>query len=295
MSKTIILITGATAGIGRAAALHLARRGHHVIATGRRPKALDDLEAEAGGATLDTVQLDVTDPEAVQRAVATVDALTDGHGIDVLVNNAGYGLAAPLAEVTEADLRHQFDTNVFGLMAVTQAFLGKMVERGAGRVINVSSVGGRITFPMMGAYHASKYAVEALSDAMRMELSPAGLFVSLIEPGPINTEFVDRMNAAANPYRGEHSRYAPVFDRAETIEARTMAFAPGPDVIARAIERAATARRPRARYVAPFSSRLALALLDLVPIRLRDAMMRAVFGLTPARLSPSRQLAAGRA
>ena len=221
MTKSIILITGATAGIGRAAALHLARKGHHVIATGRRQGALDSLrsDAETERLALDTLRLDVTDEDSIRDAVAAIDALTDGHGVDVLVNNAGYGLAAPLAEVSNRDLRHQFDTNVFGLMATTQAFLPKMVKRGSGRIINVSSIGGRITFPMMGAYHASKYAVEALSDAMRMELAPCGIHVSVIEPGPIKTEFIDRLNDAANPYKVDSSLYAKVFERTDAIEA----------------------------------------------------------------------------
>ncbi|MEQ9319377.1 MAG: SDR family oxidoreductase [Polyangiaceae bacterium] len=297
MTKSIILITGATAGIGRAAALHLARKGHHVIATGRRQGALDSLEAEAQSErlALDTLRLDVTDQGSIDDAVAKVDAFTDGHGVDVLVNNAGYGLAAPLAEVSSEDLRHQFDTNVFGLMATTQAFLPRMVKRGAGRIINVSSIGGRITFPMMGAYHASKYAVEALSDAMRMELSPCGIHVSVIEPGPIKTEFIDRLNDAANPYKVDSSLYAKVFDRTDAIEDQAMAFAPGPEVIARAIERAATARRPRARYIAPLWSRAALTLLGLIPVPLRDAMMRAMFGLSAKQIAPSRRLAAGHA
>ena len=295
MTKLTILITGATAGIGRAAALRLARKGHHVIATGRRQGALESLRAQANDLALDILRLDVTDQTSIRDAVTAVDALTEGRGVDVLVNNAGYGLGAPLAEVSQSDLRHQFDTNVFGLMAVTQAFLGDMVARGSGRVINVSSIGGRITFPMMGAYHASKYAVEALSDAMRMELAPCGIHVSVIEPGPIKTEFVDRLNDAANPYKVDGSLYARVFDRADAIEHKAMAYAPGPEVIARAIERAATARRPRARYIAPFWSRAALTLLDLVPLRLRDALMRTMFGLTADRIAPSRELATGRA
>lgn len=297
MTKSIILITGATAGIGRATALHLARKGHHIIATGRRRRALDALQSEADAEQLavDTLRLDVTDPASIRETVTKVDELTDGHGVDVLVNNAGYGLAAPLAEVSADDLRHQFDTNVFGLMATTQAFLGAMVARGAGRIINVSSIGGRITFPMMGAYHASKYAVEALSDALRMELSPCGIHVSVIEPGPIKTEFVDRLNDAANPYKVDRSLYAKVFDRTDAIEGQAMAFAPGPEVIARAIERAATSRRPRARYIAPLWSRAALAMLAMIPLRLRDALMRAMFGLTKERIAVSRQLATGRA
>src|SRR5688572_13355578 len=144
MANKIVLITGATAGIGREAALHLAARGHRVIATGRREGALAALaaEARARGLAIDTVRMDVTSEPSIAEARELVDRLTDGHGVDVLINNAGYGLAAPLVQATDADLRAQFDTNVFGLMAVTRAFTPAMIERRAGRIVNVASIGG---------------------------------------------------------------------------------------------------------------------------------------------------------
>ncbi len=288
MSKQkTILITGATAGIGRHAALHLVARGHHVIATGRREDALAELRAEAaeiGAGTLDTMSLDVTDQSSIDAAKASVTKLLGGRGLDALVNNAGYGQGAPLVEATDADLRKQFDTNVFGLMAVTRAFVSEMIERGSGRVINVSSIGGRITFPMMGVYHASKYAVEALSDALRMELEPFGVGVSIIEPGPIQTNFVARLNEEAAAYK-RASMYAPVFEKADQVEAQAMAMAPGPEVISRAIEKAVTARRPRARYVAPLSAHLTLKALQPLPLRVRDWVMRTMFGLSKKRLA----------
>ncbi len=281
-----ILITGATAGIGRHAAIDLATKGHHVIASGRRQQALDELEAMASdkGWQLDTIKLDVCSKRSIAAARRRVVELTDGEGIDGLVNNAGYGLWAPLAEVSDTDLRAQFDTNVFGLMAVTQAFLPEMVARGRGRIINVSSVAGRTTFPMMGAYHASKYALEALSDALRYELAPFGVRVVLVEPGPIHTEFVDQMHGAGSPYRREDSAYAAMFEHNDTIERRTMATAGGPAPVTRAIVRGLTASRPRARYIAPFSSRLGLAFLSMLPTALKDFLLRAVFGLSRRRL-----------
>src|SRR5262249_61673087 len=129
----------------------------------------------------------VTDAASIAAAVAEVDRLTDGHGVDVLVNNAGFAAVCPLSEMSDADLRAQFETNVFGLMAVTRAFLPKMRARGSGRIVNVSSSGGRGTFPLMGAYHAPKYAVEALSHALRPELRALGMQGSVIRPGPIRT------------------------------------------------------------------------------------------------------------
>src|SRR5688572_1176943 len=151
-----ILITGATSGIGRHAALHLARAGHRVIASGRRAAVLADVVAESGGAITPLV-LDVDDAASIARATTEVEALTDGRGLDVLVNNAGYATVGALAELSDAHLRAQFETNVFGLMAVTRAFLPAMVARGRGRVLNVSSVSGRIPAPLLGAYHGSKY------------------------------------------------------------------------------------------------------------------------------------------
>src|SRR5687768_1474346 len=151
-TKTI-LITGATSGIGRDAALYLARRGYRVFATGRREDVLAQLRRDADGLPLETIVLDVTDATSIAAAKRTVDTKTNGRGIDVLVNNAGYGTAAPTEMLTDEDLRAMFETNVFGLMAVTRAFLPQMRDRGEGRIINVSSIGGRFTFPFFGGYN----------------------------------------------------------------------------------------------------------------------------------------------
>ncbi len=280
-----ILITGATCGIGRHAALYLARRGHRVIATGRNLEALATLKAEAPGAALDVVRLDVTSAASIEAAVAEVDRLTDGRGLDVLVNNAGYGVAVATAEISDADLRAQFDTNVFGLVAVTRAFVPAMRARGRGRVINVSSIGGRVTLPLFGAYNATKYAVEALSNALRYELKPFGIEVSVIEPGAIRTNFATRTVAEGAAYFNADSPYAPVYARYDVLRKKADEFAPGPQVISRAIERAATAWRPRARYVAPFSGHFILALFALLPTRVIDWTMRLALGLTRKKLS----------
>lgn len=284
-----ILITGATAGIGRHAALELVRQGHHVIATGRREGALGALVEEArglsGGGKLDVLRLDVTDDDAVEASVAHVLELTAGRGIDVLVNNAGYGQMGPLEAVTSADLRRQFETNVFGLMAVTRAYVPQMRARGSGRVINVGSIGGRFTFPLMGAYNATKYAVESLSDALRNELAPFGIDVSIVEPGPIKTEFNDRAMDTIDPERVAGSPYAAVLAHAEAFRGRFEASAAGPEVTTRAIVHAATARRPRVRYVVPRAAAMLLTILGLLPTRLVDAGMRLAAGLTRKKLA----------
>jgi short-subunit dehydrogenase len=280
MEALTILITGATAGIGRHAALALARAGHRVFATGRREAALETLRAEAQGTSLETLTLDVTSPSSIADAKLEIERRTKGHGIDVLVNNAGYGLVAPLEVVTDADLRAQFETNVFGLMAVTRAFLPAMRERGAGRIINVSSVGGRMTFPLMGGYHASKYALEALSNALRLELEPIGIHVSIIEPGPILTEFNDRALESAGKDQAPGAPYASVLARADWIRAQLEKTAVGPRPVVNAIFKAIESRRPRARYLAPFSMHFAIVLMALLPTRVSDALFRAVYGLT---------------
>src|SRR5215831_14526588 len=170
-SKTVF-ITGATAGIGRTTALHLTAQGHHVIASGRKRAELDKLEAEGRGlaGVLDVVSLDVTQPASIAAAVEAVARLTDDRGPDVLINNAGFGVLGPTSEISDAEMRRQYETNVFGLMNVTRAFLPAMRARRAGRIINVSSMGGRITLPYFGVYNSTKYAVESLSDALRYEL-----------------------------------------------------------------------------------------------------------------------------
>jgi len=292
-----ILITGATAGIGRHASLELVRQGHHVIATGRREPALVTLKAEAaalakasksGAGRLDTLKLDVTDAASVASAVTEVDILTDGHGLDVLVNNAGYGQMGPVEEVSDADLRRQYDTNVFGLMSVTRAFLPKMRARGDGRIVNVGSIGGRYTFPLMGAYNSTKYAVESLSDALRNELAPFGVAVSIIEPGPIATEFNDRAMDTIDVSAFAGSAYEPVIAQAERFRKQFEASSSGPEVTTRAIVHAALGRRPRVRYVVPRVAGLMLAILAFLPTRLVDFVMQRASGLTKKNLESRR-------
>jgi NAD(P)-dependent dehydrogenase (short-subunit alcohol dehydrogenase family) len=281
MKTLTILITGATSGIGRATALHLAERGHHVIATGRNEGALATLRAEARG-RLDTLPLDVTDKASIAAAMKAATALS--AGIDVLVNNAGFGVLGPTEAITEEDMRAQYETNVFGLMAMTRAVLPMMRARGAGRIVNVSSLGGRFTLPLFGVYNSTKFAVESLSDALRIELAPFGIRVSLIEPGVIATNFTDRSMSALSKYDHPDSPYAPVLAQADRIRASSERTAVGPRCVARAIEKAATARRPRARYVAPFIAGLGVGFLRALPTRVADFIMAQVMGLTRRRL-----------
>jgi NAD(P)-dependent dehydrogenase (short-subunit alcohol dehydrogenase family) len=283
MECLTILITGATSGIGRHAALYLGAKGHRVIATGRNAAALAKLREEGGG-KVETVSLDVTDRDSIARAKSTVDALTGGRGLDVLVNNAGYGVLGPTALITDADMRAQYETNVFGLMAVTRMFLPQMMARGSGRVINVSSVGGRITLPLFGVYNSTKYAVESLSDGLRMELAPFGVRVSLIEPGYIATNFTERSMHEVSKYQTPDSPYAPVLDRMDELTKAIDKTAVGPRAVTRAIERAATSRSPRARYVAPGYNVMGIVMMRLFPTSWVDFVMGRLVGLTRKRL-----------
>lgn len=288
MKALTILITGATSGIGRHAALHLASKGHHVFATGRNAAALRDLVVAARGSRLEALELDVTDAAAVERARTTILSRTNGRGVDVLVNNAGYGVLGPTELITDADVRAQYEVNVFGLLAMTRAFLPQMRERGAGRVINVSSLGGLYTLPLFGVYNSTKFAVESLSDALRMELGPFGVHVSLIEPGVIDTGFTDRSMLEASKYRQKDSPYAPVLARADEMRKASDRTAVGPECISRAIEKAATARRPSPRYVAPLRAQIMVGILRALPTRWADFIMTRLTGLTKARLAPRR-------
>jgi NAD(P)-dependent dehydrogenase (short-subunit alcohol dehydrogenase family) len=284
MSLTI-LITGASSGIGRDTALALARAGHHVIAAARRLPALGELRDAAPAGSITPLVLDLDDPASIAAALREVDALTGGRGIDALVNNAGFATAGALAELSDRDLRAQFETNVFGLMTLTRGILPAMLARSRGRVINVSSVSGRVPAPVLGAYHASKYALVALSDALRMELAPFGIAVVVVEPGTIRTAFASRTLAEASRARTHSSRYAAIYARSAELEARFDRLAGGTGPVVRAIVRALTARRPRARYVAPLRFVLVIALVRLLPTCWLDAAMQRMFGLTRRQLS----------
>ncbi len=282
MSKTILL-TGATAGIGRTSALHLARACHHVLASGRRAPELATLAAEAKteGLHVDTILLDVTSAASIATAVAEVASLAP-TGLDVLVNNAGFGVLGPTSEISDAEIRRQYDTNVFGLMAVTSAFLPAMRERRRGRIINVSSLGGRITLPYFGVYNSTKYAVESLSDALRYELRAFGIDVVLIEPGVIRTNF--EATAVASLRTLGDSPYAPAVAKYDELSRTADRFASNPIVVAKAIARAIDARRPAARYVAPRRTHAMLFAAAITPTRVLDWAMRRIAFLTPKTL-----------
>lgn len=279
----VVLITGSTAGIGRTTALHLAGLGYQVIATGRKVAELTALKRQAGSLPLHALILDVTSASSIHTAVTVVDQLTDGRGIDVLVNNAGFGILGPTAAMTDVEMRRQYETNVFGVMNVTRAFLPKMMQRRTGRIINVSSVGGRVTLPYCGVYNSTKYAIESLSDSLRYELRPFGIDVALIEPGVTRTNF--EATAVAGLERFFTTPYATALQHYDKMSKSADRFAVDPIVIAKAITRAIQARRAAARYVAPRCNYLVLAMSACLPRSVWDWCMRKAGFLAPKYLA----------
>jgi NAD(P)-dependent dehydrogenase (short-subunit alcohol dehydrogenase family) len=274
-----VFVTGASSGIGRAAAIELAARGHRVFAGARRATALDELAQS--DPRIVAVPIDVTDPASVKAAAARVDEATSGHGVDVLVNGAGYALRGPVEALSSEAVEHHFATNVFGLLEVTRAFLPAMRARRSGRVINLSSVVGRFVLPGLGAYSASKFAVEALSDALRMELAEFGVSVVLIEPSWVATNIAEasaeqtsEFPLAAEGYENQLAKTGAYI----VNEVRTNAIAP--EAVARRIADAAQARKPKARYVMPGRARFLVRLFDALPDRAADRAKRRTVGLT---------------
>ena len=275
-----VLITGCSSGIGRAAALSLHQAGFTVYATARRTEALTELSDRG----LRTLALDVTDEQSMTTAVAAVEA--DAGAVAVLINNAGYGLYGPVEQLPMAEIRRQFETNFFGLVRLTQLVLPGMRRRGRGRILNVSSMGGRITLPGGAFYHASKYAVEALSDALRMEVAQFGIDVVLIEPGPVKTPWNDvaagslsTAGAAANgdAYREYKAAVGASFGRIQTgVFGRLGSTS---EDIAKVITQAVTARRPRARYLINPVAKSLVAMNRVLPARAYDSMLRRQYGL----------------
>jgi NADP-dependent 3-hydroxy acid dehydrogenase YdfG len=272
MNADPILVTGCSSGIGKATAQALGEAGHTVYATARRLSTLAGLEALRAR----KLALDVTDEGSMTAAVAAIEA--EYGSVGTLVNNAGYGVYGPVEEVAMDDVRREFETNVFGLGRLTQLVLPGMRAAGRGRVVNVSSMGGRLVYPTGGWYHASKYAVEALSDALRVEVAPFGISVVLVEPGLIRTEFesVASGGLASGDPAGP---YAALRRHSDEVMRRGYASRLGadPKAVADVIKHAVEARRPRTRYVVTPAAKAQVQLRRLGGDRLWDAVMRRTY------------------
>jgi NAD(P)-dependent dehydrogenase (short-subunit alcohol dehydrogenase family) len=286
----VILITGSSSGIGRATAERFARKGWWVFASMRRPESGAELRALAAQNRwrISTPTLDVTRDDSVEGAVGQVLGETGGQ-LDVLVNNAGYFAFGSLEETTPDELRAQLDTNVVGVHRVTRAVLPAMRARGAGTIVTLGSVSGKVALPIVGPYHASKWALEGMIEALRLELIPFGIRVVLVEPGPFQTLLHDNERLAAGA-GGEGSPYADLLAsyRRQTARLRRKAdLTPLVD----AIERSATARWPRLRWLVGPTSFSAGRLRAFVPDRVYEWLMRIAF---PIRAGRVRRLPADR-
>ena len=267
-----VLITGCSSGIGWATAERLAQKGWTVYATARNVEEIEPL-GERGCRLL---PLDVTDEDSMRNAVEEVER-TEG-AVGCLINNAGYSQSGAVEAVPMQQVRRQFETNVFGLVRMCQLVLPGMRRQGFGRIVNLSSMGGRLTFPGGGFYHASKYAVEAISDALRFEVRGFGVEVVVIEPGLIRTGFaqtaVDSMGEdGGGPYAGFDAGVSRA--TRDNYERGPLArLGGGPEAVAETIERAISTPRPRARYTVTPSAKLMISARRLLPDRAWDALLR---------------------
>jgi NADP-dependent 3-hydroxy acid dehydrogenase YdfG len=278
MASRAALITGCSSGIGHATAQRLNADGWTVYATARRPDAIADLAAQG----CRTLALDVTDEQSMSAAVAHV---TEAEGaVGVLINNAGYSQSGAVETVALDAVRAQFETNVFGLVRMCQLVLPGMREQRWGKIVNIGSMGGRLVFPGGGIYHATKYAVEALSDALRFEVRGFGVDVILVEPGLITTAFGEVASGSVMEGEGDggDGAYAD-FNRhvakasTEAYEGPLVKLGGGPEKVAAAIAGALTAKRPKSRYPVTPSAHLLIGQRRVTPDRVWDLMMRTQF------------------
>ncbi len=280
-----VLITGTSTGIGAACALELARRGWQVFAGVRQPADADrlrSLAAEHGG-DIQTLLVDVTEEAAIQDAALQVTQVVGDAGLDALVNNAGIVIAGPLEILPLESFRQQLEVNLMGTLAMTQAFL-PLLRKSSGRLVNVSSVNGAVASPYLGAYAASKHALEAVSDSLRVELRHWGIDVVLIEPGPTQTPIWQKSEATSDAIAAKLASEsldiyaddsAAMRKAVEGLAARAVPV----ERVVRAVVQAVSARRPRTRYYVTWESRLAFKALRMLPDRFHDWIVRRALGL----------------
>jgi NAD(P)-dependent dehydrogenase (short-subunit alcohol dehydrogenase family) len=285
----IALITGGTDGLGRAAAVMLAQRGYRVFAGGRNAERIAVLQrfADERKLLLTAMELDVCDDTSVNRAVAEIEK-TAGT-VDVLVNNAGIAIAAVMEEITLAHLHKQFETNFFGLVRLSQRVLPGMRQKLSGRIINMSSIGGKLASPLFGPYSSSKHAVEAVSDAMRLEVYPFGIRVVLIEPGYIPTSMNQNAAELSSAYAkgAEQSPYKAVYQGFLNAWGKTTKSSHyTPEDCARVVMRAIEDDPPRARYPVTREAKIGILARRLLSDRAMDRQMRKKMGIPDFNRTP---------
>ena len=273
------LVTGASTGIGRATALRLDAAGWRVFAGVRRQDDADSLVA-AGSANLSPLYLDVTDAEQIASAAALISSRAGG--LDGLVNNAGVAIPSPLETIPIEDFRRQIEVNLNGQVAVTQAMLDS-VRRARGRVVFISSIGGRVALPFTGAYHAAKFGIEAVGDVFRQELRPWGIAVSIVEPGSIDTPIWERGErtsdevGARSPQR--EALYGRAIEKYREVVRQTAERGIPPDKVAKAIEHALSASRPRSRYLVGIDAKVQARIRPFIPTPLFDRIVAKAMGI----------------
>ena len=271
----VALITGCSTGIGRHIAQRLTQLGHTVVATARKEETLDDLSAAL------KLPLDVTQSDSVNHVVTRT--LQQFGRIDVLINNAGYTMLGALEEVSEEQTQQVFDVNVFGALRMIRAVVPHMRKQRTGRIINISSIAGKLSTPVNGTYSATKFALEALSDALHMELAPFGIQVVLVEPGAVKTRFDDTAQSHARDILlNSASPYRPLYKQSDQFAAGMRQNEPGTEAVSKVIERAVEAFNPKARYFAaiPFSARLVIHLRDFV----WGSVLKQMFKISPSEM-----------
>ena len=280
-SGTTVLLTGAGSGIGRATALRLDRAGWKVFAGVRREEDAGSLRAE-GSERLTPLMLDVTDSEQIAAAAARIETEARGR-LDGLVNNAGAAFPSPLETMPIDDFRRQVEVNLTAHVAVTQALLPQ-IRAARGRIVFISSIGGRIAFPMTGAYHAAKFGVEAVGDIFRQELRPWGISVSIVEPGSIDTRIWDRGERTAEEIGSRSPRreelYGRAVERYREVVRQTAERGISPEKVAKAIEHALSAARPRPRYLVGLDAKLQARLKLVIPTRIFDRIVARIMALS---------------
>lgn len=271
-----VVVTGASTGIGRTTALHLDSLGMTVHAGVRKRADADEL-ATVGSERLRPLKIDVTEPDEIAAAAEQVRATCGSEGLRGLVNNAGVAVPGPIEFIPMADFRNQIEVNLIGQVAVTQAFM-PLLRAGAGRVVNITSIGGRIAFPFMGAYHAAKFGLEATSDALRRELQPWGIHVAVIEPGSVATAIWERGEATADRVRGEmpppaEDFYGETLDRYAGVLKKTAERGVDPAEVAKAVEHAITSSRPKTRYLVGTDAKIQARVAKYLPDRWFDRLV----------------------
>ena len=276
MSNTV-LITGASTGIGAACAIRLAAAGMHVYAGVREDAAGAALRAQ-NAALITPLHIDVTDADSIAAAVATLDAQLGDAGLNGLINNAGIAIGGPLEVLPMNEIRRQFDVNVFGALAVTQAFLPQL-RRARGRIVNMGSIAGRIALPFLGPYCMSKSALRAMTHALRLEVDAWGIDVALVEPGAIATPIWKKSNAAADVMQATLqndtlAHYSRPLEGIRRVIAKAEEQAISADAVARAVEHALTAAHPKTEYLVGNDARMRAAINAVLPQFLQDRLHR---------------------